>query len=156
MTNQITDADLKAALPDVESEQKLSGIVSEATIYRDKWGIPHITADNESDLFFAQGFATAQDRLFQMDYDRMRCLGRSAEYLGDIGLAQDRLMRCRSLEVVSKRDLQVSSNEVRTMISAYTRGVNAFIESDAPLPVEYKLIEIKPVSYTHLTLPTKA
>ncbi|MDP6960787.1 MAG: penicillin acylase family protein, partial [Dehalococcoidia bacterium] len=78
MTNQITDADLKAALPDVESEQKLSGIVSEATIYRDKWGIPHITADNESDLFFAQGFATAQDRLFQMDYDRMRCLGRSA------------------------------------------------------------------------------
>ena len=144
MTNQITDADLKAALPDVESEQKLSGIVSEATIYRDKWGIPHITADNESDLFFAQGFATAQDRLFQMDYDRMRCLGRSAEYLGDIGLAQDKLMRCRSLEVVSKRDLEVSSNEVRTMISAYTRGVNAFIESDAPLPVEYKLIEIKP------------
>ena len=51
MTNQITDADLKAALPDVESEQKLSGIVSEATIYRDKWGIPHIAADNESDLF---------------------------------------------------------------------------------------------------------
>ena len=144
MTNQITEADLKAALPDVESEQKLSGIVSEVTIYRDTWGIPHITADNESDLFFAQGFATAQDRLFQMDHDRMRCLGRSAEHLGAIGLAQDKLMRCRSLEVVSKRDLEVSSSEVRSMISAYARGVNAFIESDAPLPVEYKLTETKP------------
>ena len=107
MTKQITEDDLKAALPDVESEQKLRGIVSEATIYRDRWGIPHITADNESDLFFAQGFATAQDRLFQMDHDRMRCLGRSAEHLGVIGLTQDKLMRRRSLEIVSKRDLEV-------------------------------------------------
>ncbi len=144
MTNQITEADLQSALPDVESDQKLSGITGEATIHRDEWGIPHITAENEADLFFAQGFATAQDRLFQMDFDRLRCLGRSSEHLGVHGLAQDRLMRRRSLRIVSKRDLEVCSTEARAMITAYTAGVNAFIESDSPLPVEYTLTGTKP------------
>jgi penicillin amidase len=144
MTNQITDADLKNALPDVESDLTLPSIAGEATIHRDKWGIPHISADNEADLFFAQGFATAQDRLFQMDYDRLRCLGRSAEHLGARGLAQDRLMRRRSLKIVSKRDLDVCSPEAKAMITAYTAGVNAFIDSGAPLPVEYKLTGTKP------------
>jgi len=144
MTNQITQTDLQNALPDVESDQKLSGIVGEATIHRDKWGIPHIAADNESDLFFAQGFATAQDRLFQMDYDRLRCLGRSSEHLGESGLVQDRLMRRRSLKIVSKHDLEVCSPAARAMITAYTAGVNAFIESNEPLPVEYKLTGTKP------------
>lgn len=144
MTNQITETDLQAALPDVASDQRLKGIVGEATVYRDQWGIPHITADNESDLFFAQGFATAQDRLFQMDYDRMRCLGRSAEYLGHSGLAQDRVMRRRSLHNVSKLDLEMCSPEARAMISAYAAGVNAFIESTDTLPVEYRLLGSKP------------
>ena len=63
MTTQITDADLHAALPDVETEQHLKGMVSGAKVFRDSWGIPHITAENEPDLFFAQGFVTAQDRL---------------------------------------------------------------------------------------------
>jgi len=144
MTNQITEADLQNALPDVESDQKLAGIVAETTIHRDKWGIPHIAAENEADLFFAQGFATAQDRLFQMDYDRLRCLGRSSEHLGDSGLAQDKLMRRRSLQIVSKRDLDVCSPEAKAMITAYTAGVNAYIESGAPLPVEYKLTGTKP------------
>jgi penicillin amidase len=144
MTNQITDTDLQNALPDVESDQKLAGIIAETTIHRDKWGIPHITAENEVDLFFAQGFATAQDRLFQMDYDRLRCLGRSSEHLGERGLAQDRLMRRRSLQIVSKRDLDICSPETKAMITAYTAGVNAYIESGAPLPVEYKLTGTKP------------
>ncbi|MCH8909956.1 MAG: penicillin acylase family protein [Chloroflexi bacterium] len=144
MTDQISEADLQAALPDVESEQRLKGIVGGATIYRDQWGIPHITAGNEPDLFFAQGFATAQDRLFQMDYDRMRCLGRSAEYLGESGLPQDRLMRRRALHNVSKLDLETCSPEARAMIAAYTAGVNAFIESTGSLPVEYKLLGSKP------------
>jgi penicillin amidase len=79
-----------------------------------------------------------------MDYDRLRCLGRSSEHLGESGLAQDRLMRRRSLKIVSKRDLEVCSPEARAMITAYTAGVNAFIESNEPLPVEYKLTGTKP------------
>ncbi len=144
MTNQLSRTDLQAALPDLESDQRLSGIAGEATVFRDKWGIPHITAENEPDLFFAQGFVTAQDRLFQMDFDRMRGLGRSAEYLGQLGLEQDRLMRRRALHKVSKLDLAICSPEARAMIAAYTAGVNAFIESAEPLPVEYKLLDAKP------------
>jgi len=144
MSNQLSNADLINALPDLESDQPLTGIVSGATVHRDKWGIPHISADNEADLFFAQGFATAQDRLFQMDYDRLRCLGRSSEHLGELGLTQDRLMRRRALKNVAKRDLEVCSPEAKAMITAYTAGVNAFINSDAPLPAEYKLTGTEP------------
>ena len=144
MSNQLSNADLINALPDLESDQPLTGIVSGATVHRDKWGIPHISADNEADLFFAQGFATAQDRLFQMDYDRLRCLGRSSEHLGELGLTQDRLMRRRALKNVAKWDLEVCSPEAKAMITAYTAGVNAFINSDAPLPAEYKLTGTEP------------
>ena len=144
MSTQLTNADLLNALPDLESAQTLTGIVNGATVHRDKWGIPHIAADNEADLFFAQGFATAQDRLFQMDYVRLRCLGRSSEHLGERGLTQDRLMRRRALKNVAKRDLEVCSPEAKAMITAYTAGVNAFIESDAPLPAEYKLTGTEP------------
>ena len=144
MSNQLSNADLLNALPDLESDQPLTGIVSGATVHRDKWGIPHISADNEADLFFAQGFATAQDRLFQMDYDRLRCLGRSSEHLGERGLTQDQLMRRRALKNVAKRDLEVCSPEAKAMITAYTAGVNAFINSDAPLPAEYKLTGTEP------------
>lgn len=144
MPNSLSDADLKAALPDVTSPQKFTQLKSGATIRRDQWGIPHIKADNEYDLFFAQGFATAQDRLFQMDFDRLRCLGRAAEYLGEGAVAQDTLMRRRRLERVSKLDLSLASPEVKVAVDAYTDGVNAFIESTEPLPVEYKILGTKP------------
>jgi penicillin amidase len=144
MPPQLTDADLSAALPDVTSSQSFSKLTSGATIRRDAWGIPHIKADNEYDLFFAQGFATAQDRLFQMDYDRMRCIGRVAEYLGKSAVAQDTLMRRRRMERVSKLDYALASPEAKTAIDAYSDGVNAFIESTNSLPVEYKLLGTKP------------
>ena len=73
----------KDFLPDLNSSFESKVLDSDVEIYRDKWGIPHISAKNEKDLFFAQGFSTAQDRLFQMDLDRLRCLGRSSEYLGN-------------------------------------------------------------------------
>ena len=75
---------LQDLLPDLTSDITSAKIVSGATIYRDRWSIPHIYAENAHDAFFAQGYATAQDRLWQMDFDRLRCLGRAAEYLGSI------------------------------------------------------------------------
>lgn len=144
MSSTITETDLKAALPDVESTISLAGLKSGATIRRDKWGVPHIKAADEYDLFFAQGFATAQDRLFQMDFDRLRCLGRAAEYLGSSALSQDRLMRRRRMDRVSKLDYAMATESSRTAIDAYTDGVNAFIETTDALPVEYKLLGKKP------------
>ena len=65
----LTEQDLKTSLPDTVTAQYFSKLKSGAIIVRDKWGIPHIKSDSLEDLFFAQGFATAQDRLFQMDFD---------------------------------------------------------------------------------------
>ena len=70
MPGSITDADLKAALPDVTSAQSFAGLDGPITIYRDEWGIPHVKAESEHDAFFGQGFVTAQDRLWHMEYDR--------------------------------------------------------------------------------------
>ena len=131
-------------LPDTSSPVKNSKIKSSATIYRDPWGIPHIQADNLYDAFFAQGFATAQDRLWQMDFDRLRCLGRSAEYLGTSAIEEDTLMRRRGFERVSRADYDICNKDAKLAIDAYTDGVNAFIESDNPLPFEYSLLETTP------------
>ena len=144
MSRHLTEADLKAALPDVTSSQSFSQLNSGATIRRDPWGIPHIKADNDYDLFFAQGFATAQDRLFQMDFDRQRCLGRIAEYIGESAIPQDTLMRRRRMERVSKLDYSLASPAAKTALDAYTDGVNAFIDSAESLPVEFGLLNAKP------------
>ena len=135
---------LRDFLPDLSNQVTSSKIRSGATIYRDRWSIPHIDADNLYDAFFAQGYATAQDRLWQMDFDRMRCLGRAAEYLGASAITQDALMRRRSFEEVSRSDYDLCSEDAKTSLDAYADGVNAFIESRDPLPYEYQLLETIP------------
>ena len=131
-------------LPNLTDDVTSTKIVSGATIFRDQWSIPHISADNAYDAFFAQGYATAQDRLWQMDFDRMRCLGRAAEYLGPSALTEDALMRRRSFEAVSRADYALCSGDAKTALDAYTDGVNAFIGSDDPLPYEYELLDSMP------------
>jgi penicillin amidase len=143
----LDESDLKAAVPDLTSPQRFSALRAKATIRRDRWGIPHIKASDEYDLFFAQGFATAQDRLFQMDLDRLRALGRAAEYLGSGALEQDRLVRRRRMERVSKLDYEVTSSTGRLVLDAYAEGVNAFLATTRALPVEYKLLGRKPESW---------
>ncbi len=130
--------------PDTASPVQHPSIQSCATIFRDPWGIPHIRANNLYDVFFAQGFVTAQDRLWQMDFDRLRCLGRAAEHLGDSALEQDKLMRRRDFERVSRADYELASPDAKTALDAYADGVNAFIDSDNTLPFEYQLLESQP------------
>jgi penicillin amidase len=144
MTRHLTQADLLAALPDVTSTVYLPGLQHPVEIYRDRWGIPHLRATNEHDAFFAQGFVTAQDRLWHMDYDRHRALGRWAEFTGAGGLAEDRLMRTFGLERAARRDVAVSSSPAQAMLVAYTAGVNAFITTTRTLPVEYTLLGTTP------------
>ena len=134
-------------LPNLTDDITSEMIVSGATIHRDRWSIPHIIADNGYDAFFAQGYATAQDRLWQMDFDRMRCLGRAAEYLGAKAIVEDTLMRRRRFESVSRADYEVCSQEAKTALDAYADGVNAFIESDDALPYEYELLGISPEAW---------
>ena len=78
-------------LPNLDTNYVIKELSDDVSIFRDKWGIPHITSKKSEELFFAQGFVTAQDRLFQMDLDRLRCLGKSSEYLGKKGVSNDKL-----------------------------------------------------------------
>ncbi len=135
---------LRDFLPDLTDDVRSEKIASGATIYRDRWSIPHIVADNLYDAFFAQGYTTAQDRLWQMDFDRLRCLGRASEYLGASSITQDALMRRRSFEDISRADYDLCSENAKTSLDAYADGVNAFIESSNPLPYEYQLLNTTP------------
>jgi penicillin amidase len=144
MASRITHADLQAALPDVTSTLHMPGLQQPVDICRDAWGIPHIRADNEQDAFFAQGFVTAQDRLWHMDYDRHRALGRWAEWVGPTALPEDRLMRTFRLERAARADWSVSSIAAQAMLESYTAGVNAFITTTRTLPIEYTILDTTP------------
>ena len=144
MSKQLTSNDLQAALPDVTSSLQLAGLQQPVEVWRDRWGIPHIRAATEPDVFFAQGFVMAQDRLWHMDYDRYRALGRWAEFAGPAGLPEDRLMRTLRLERAAKADYRVSSAPSRAMLEAYTAGINAFLRTTRALPIEYTILDATP------------
>ena len=141
---RITPEDLKTALPDTSSNFSLDGLELPVEILRDRYGIPHIRADTPQDAFFAQGFATAQDRLWHMDYDRHCAYGRWAEFVGKIGFDQDRSMRRLRLQASARADYQVIDPGARQMLEAYAAGVNAFIGTTRSLPIEYRLVEAEP------------
>jgi len=144
ISEMITEQDLKSAIPDLTGTMHLKGLEGPVKIFRDKYGIPRIKAESELDAFFAQGFATAQDRLWHMDYDRRRGSGRWAEAVGQQGVVQDTLMRKFRLEASAKADYQVMDAHTKAVFDAYAAGVNAFIESGGALPVEYRITGLEP------------
>ncbi|MCZ6874192.1 MAG: penicillin acylase family protein [bacterium] len=147
MSKRITQADLHTALPDVTSTLSVSGLQQTVEIIRDRWGVPHIRAATEHDAFFAQGLVTAQDRMWHMDYDRQRALGRWSEFAGSDGLVEDRLMRRLQLEQAAKADYRVCSHPARAMLDAYSAGVNAFLATTRTLPIEYTILDTTPEAW---------
>lgn len=116
-------------------------------VIRDVWGIPHIRAATVGDVFFANGFVHAQDRLWQMDAARRRAVGRFAEWGGPSALGLDILSRRLDIERVSRRDMEALSPQTAMMIERYTDGVNAFMMScrrNDELPLEYRLLGENP------------
>ena len=97
-------------------------------ILRDALGVPHVRARDVTGAFFGQGFAHAQDRLWQMDLDRKRAAGRSSTYLGRAGLTLDVFARRMGLAAAARADLAVLDAETRAILDAYAAGVNAFME----------------------------
>ncbi len=95
----------------------------------------------------AQGFVHAQDRLFQMELNLRRALGRSAEWLGAPAAEMDVLCRRLGMEAACRRDFAALGDEARGMLEAYVAGVNAFLDSAAPLPVEYGLLDATPLRW---------
>ena len=144
ISQMITGQDLKSAIPNLTGTIHLKGLEGTVKVFRDKYGIPRIKAESELDAFFAQGFATAQDRLWHMEYDRRRGSGRWAEAVGQQGVAQDTLMRKFRLTASAKGDYQVMDPHTKSVFDAYASGVNAFIEKGDALPIEYQITGLEP------------
>jgi len=130
------------------SELKVKGLLAPVEVLRDSNGVNHIYAQNEHDLFFAQGYCAARDRLFQFEIWRRQATGTMAEILGERELQRDigaRLFRFRG-------DLNKELNHYHprgaAIIQAFTDGINAWIsqvtEDDSKLPVEFRMLGIKP------------
>lgn len=134
----------RRAVPQLDGELTLPGLAGPVEVRRDALGVAHIRAGSTRDAFFAQGFCHAQDRLFQMELNRRRALGRSAEWLGAAAFGADALVRRLDVGGVSQRDAAALGDEARAMIEAYAAGVNAFIASDAPPALEYTLLGATP------------
>ena len=92
-------------LPKTNGTISAPGLQATVTIYRDEWGVPQIYADNSHDLFFAQGYVHAQDRLFQLDFQRRVGLGRLSEVLGEATLDTDRFLRTLGTNRAAQQDL---------------------------------------------------
>ena len=114
---------------------------NDARIARDEFGIPHLSAENERDLVFLQGYVHAQDRLFQMDVTRRQADGTLAELVGSAAVATDVQFRTFGLRRAAERSLPLLSRAASDALAAYAEGVNAYVARN-PLPPEYQAIEI--------------
>jgi len=137
----------RRSLPQISGELALPGLRAPVTVYRDKWGVPHIVAENEHDLYMAQGYVVAQDRLFQLDLTRRAAAGRLAEVIGPSQLETDKFFRALNLQRAAEASVQAYSPWATELLEAYATGVNAYIDeaiAQNRLPVEFTLLGYKP------------
>src|ERR1700733_15983512 len=131
-----------SALPQLDGRLQVAGLAAPVTVTRDNHGVPTIEAASLQDLFFAQGFVTAQDRLWQMDITRRFDAGELSEVLGKETLKIDREQRILGLRAAARKSLQMATPRDRSYFDAYARGVNAFIESHGKrLPLEFRILK---------------
>jgi penicillin amidase len=134
-----------AALPQLDGNMAVPGISSKVRVIRDGHGVPTIEAASLEDLFFAQGYVTAQDRLWQMDVMRRAAAGELSEIIGADTLAMDREQRILGLRVAAEAALKNISVRDRAYFDAYTRGVNTFLESHRDrLSLEFRVLKYQP------------
>ncbi|MFN6204117.1 MAG: penicillin acylase family protein [Acidobacteriota bacterium] len=128
---------------------KLRGLEKPVTVIRDEWGIPHIYAETQADLFFAQGFVAAQDRLWQMDLWRRVGEGRLAEVVGKGAVERDRFARLLRYRGDMEAEWKSYAPDARPIIESFVAGVNAWIaETGDRLPIEFRLAGYRPEAWT--------
>jgi penicillin amidase len=134
-----------SALPQLDGQVQIRGLSAPVTVTRDGHGVPAIEAATFDDLFFAQGYVTAQDRLWQMDMMRRYAGGELSEILGEDTLRLDREQRILGLRDAARKALEMASPRDRSFFEAYTRGVNAYIATRGDrLPIEFRILRYAP------------
>jgi penicillin amidase len=133
---------------------RLQGLSAPVEVNRDKYGIPSIRARNLDDLFFAQGFVVAQDRLWQMEFQRRVGAGTLSEILGPKLVETDKFLRTIGFHVAAERALAETSPEGRRALESYVRGANAYLTSTHARPLEFRLLRFEPKPFTAVDLLT--
>lgn len=136
---------LRRPLPQRRGAVRVTGLQGSVEVIRDRWGVPHIYADSEADLFFAQGYVHAQDRLWQMELQRRVGSGRLAEVLGEEALEIDRFFRVLGTHRATQAEAKALDDESRQALEAYSAGVNAYLASrKGRLSLEFNLLRFEP------------
>jgi penicillin amidase len=127
----------------------VAGLKENVTVRRDGRSIPYIEAKNDADLYFAQGFITASDRLWQMDLLRRISRGELAEIFGEQVLKEDQRWRRMGFSAIAEESLKTLNPELKTALDNYSRGVNAFIATldKETLPPEFKILQYQPAPW---------
>ncbi len=141
--------------PNIPTEIQTNYLKDKVEVIFDDRLVPHIYAQNEEDLFFAQGYVTAAHRLWQMEFITIAAAGQVASIIGPKALDYDKAQRRKGMLWAAKIaiDKYLIENPLgKKILEAYTAGVNAYIEqlSDADLPIEYRLMGYKPSKWTPL------
>ena len=137
------------SLPQVDGTLAIPGLLAPVTVDRDQHGVPHIHASSMDDLMIAQGFVTAQDRLFQMDLLRRHASGELAEILGKSVIGHDRLQRTLQVRAAADRALAQLSPTQKHGLEQYAEGVNASIAQQTEhLPIEFRILRYKPALWS--------
>lgn len=134
----------RRAWPRSSGALTLRALGGEVEISRDAYGVPHIFAKQEHDVFFGQGYAHAQDRLWQMHLARSLARGELSEMFGEAAIDSDRITRTLGLSRAAARALPLLDADTRQIVQSYCDGVNAFLDGDPTLPVEFAMLGTRP------------
>ena len=136
---------MRDALPQMDGRIETPGLTAPVTVRRDQHGVPHIEAANVDDMLFAQGYITAQDRLWEMDMARRTAAGELAQILGSELVEHDRIQRVLALRPTAERLTATLDARDHRFLEDYARGVNAFINSHQDqIPAEFRLLLYRP------------
>ncbi|MGH9368967.1 MAG: penicillin acylase family protein, partial [Thermoanaerobaculia bacterium] len=137
-----------STFPRQKGERRVEGLSAPVSIERDASGVPTIRAASGSDVLFGLGYAHAQDRLWQMEYQRRVGSGRLAEALGGRLVETDRFLRTVGFRRAAEAAWPALSRETRGLIEAYTRGINAFLATDRARQVEFRILRVDPEPFS--------
>ena len=142
---------VRRPLPAYTGSTALRGLDGDVEVLWDRWGVPHVYAGTQDDVFLAQGYLHAQDRLWQMEMNRRIGAGRLSEIFGARTLEADRFLRRVGLRRVARREMDLLDDETAAMMTAYCSGVNAFLMAhQSRLPIEFSLLRFRPEAWSPL------
>jgi penicillin amidase len=138
----------RLAVPGYTGTLALDGLKSKVQVKTDEYAIPHIFAENRDDLFFAQGYITARERLFQMELTRLAGRGELSALLGEATLEKDKFLRTIGFKRLAKEGYEALSGESRAAVDTYVAGINAYINGTETLPREFVILRAEPGPWT--------